>query len=98
MPTCQVCNRKLKNPLQTIGKICARKNKPGQNSDQKPIRVERLYRSKTRRSYLVFTAPRRIVEIFTDAGGCRSANCHCNQAEKCEHIAAAAAFETLGGK
>lgn len=83
---CKVCNRKLKNPTALgMGKVCAKKNRNiGDENAKSKIRVEPLFvRRQERRSYLVFTSPRRIVRIEENEHG-RFANCPCSL-EMCEH-------------
>lgn len=84
---CKVCNRKLKNHTETgMGKVCQKKNRNiGDDSAKSSVRVEPLFvRRQPRRSYAVFTSPRRIVVVTENETG-RFANCPCSETELCEH-------------
>ena len=69
-----------------MGKVCRMKaNQGNDTAGEKKIRVEPLFiRRQPRRSYLVFTSPRRRVVVSETADG-RFAKCDCSGA-RCEHI------------
>lgn len=89
---CKVCNRKLKNHTETgMGKVCQKKNRNiGDDAAKSKLRVEPLFvRRQPRRTYLVFTSPRRQVVVTENEDG-RFANCPCSATELCEHRIAVA--------
>lgn len=90
---CTACNRELKNHTATgMGPVCEAKNKFVANAPAKPVRVEILSKSATRRSYLVFTSPRFRVVVTQDEGG-KTAICDCRSSVRCEHIDRVAEIE-----
>ena len=90
---CTLCQRKLKNPSATgMGKTCQKKhrNQP-ETAGEKSVRVQPLFahsRRPARRSYVVFTSPRKMVTINELQTGERFAKCECLPADgvKCLHI------------
>lgn len=90
---CLICHRELKNPTASgMGKVCASKNHSFGEIAPKSVRVEILYQTAGRRSYLVFTDPKRRVVVTQTADG-KIAKCDCGSAVRCQHIDRIAVIE-----
>lgn len=86
---CLRCNRTLTNPTaDNLGAVCRRKQAADTSGENKKVRIEILHKSPTRRSYLVFTSPRRRVVVSHSINDVKVAECDCRPAGICEHIEA----------
>lgn len=85
---CLRCNRPLKNPQETIGKICKRKALAESAESEKQARARLIEKTQFQRVYLVLTEPRYFVRVDLRDDG-RFAGCRCpvgSRPGRCEHI------------
>ena len=95
MAKCTRCNRELKNHHESeMGDVCRMKADRASKGERiADIRVEPLFiRRQSRRSYLVFTSPRKTVIVQEDASG-RSCEPCCGADVFCSHIAIVAQID-----